>query len=90
VDADADVLSFEPPSEISGMTEHGRERAEGRDGVGVSDEAMADAVAHPTVPPAPQANGTYRYEGRDAVVSLNERGEVVTTWARTSNGWRNR
>ena len=89
VDAVADVPSFDPPSEISGMTEHGRERAEGRDGVGVSDEAMADAVAHPTVPPAPQANGTYRYEGRDAVVSLNERGEVVTTWARTSNGWRN-
>jgi hypothetical protein len=92
VDADAgDVVPpFDPPSEISGMTEHGRERAEGRDGVGVSDEAMADAVAHPTVPPAPQANGTFRYEGRDAVVSLNERGEVVTTWARTSNGWRNR
>ena len=72
------------------MTEHGRNGPRGGTAFGVSDEAMADAVAHPTVPPAPQANGTYRYEGRDAVVSLNERGEVVTTWARTSNGWRNR
>lgn len=90
VDTDAGGLPFDPPGGISGMTEHGRQRAEGRDGVGVSDEAMADAVANPTVPPEPQTNGTYRYEGRDAVVSLNERGEVVTTWARTSNGWRNR
>ena len=75
---------------LRSMTEHGRQRAEGRDGVGVSDEAMADAVANPLTTPKPQDNGTYRYEGKDAIVSLNERGEVVTTWARTSNGWRNR
>ncbi|MHC1561432.1 hypothetical protein ACR9E3_20930 [Actinomycetospora sp. C-140] len=91
VDADVDGLPFDAPTEVHGMTEHGRRRAEGRDGgTGVSDEAIADAVAHPLTTPVPQDNDTYRYEGRDAVVSLNERGEVVTTWARTSNGWRNR
>jgi hypothetical protein len=90
VNADVSELPFDPPGEITGMTEHGRLRANGRDGgTGVSDEAMADAVANPTSAPVPQANGTYRYEGKDAVVSLNERGEVVTTWAATSNGWRN-
>jgi hypothetical protein len=78
-----------PPPEITGMTRHGQERAEGRDGHGVSDEAMADAVSHPTQPPEWQATTrTYKYTGRDAVVSLNERGEVVTTWASNSNGWR--
>ncbi|PVZ05769.1 WXG100 family type VII secretion target [Actinomycetospora cinnamomea] len=81
---------FEAPSEITGMTRHGAERAEGRDRHGVSDEAMADAVANPMKAPEYRPNGTYRYEGQDAVVSLNERGEVVTTWAKTSNGWRHR
>jgi hypothetical protein len=79
---------FPAPSEITGLTRHGAERAEGRDGHGVSDEAMADAVANPVKPPEYRPNGTYRYEGQDAVVSLNERGELVTTWAKTSNGWR--
>ncbi len=82
---------FDPPSEITGMTRHGAERAEGRDGgVGVSDEAMADAVANPTEPPIYQADkNAYRYRGRDAEVVLNEQGRVVTTWAKSSRGWRN-
>lgn len=89
--ADAARPPFDPPDEITGLTRHGAERAEGRDGVGVSSEAMADAVANPTSPPQYQEkSGTYRYEGREAVVSLNEQGQVVTAWARTSNGWRNR
>lgn len=82
---------FDPPTRITGMTQHGDAQAAGRDGgVGVSDEAMADAVANPTGPPQYRPNGTYRYTGKDAVVSLNEKGEVVTTWPTRSRGWRNR
>jgi hypothetical protein len=87
---DATTPPFEAPGEITGMTRHGAERAEGRDGVGVSQEAMADAVANPISGPNYQSkNETYMYEGRDATVFLNEQGRVVTTWATTSNGWRN-
>jgi hypothetical protein len=82
---------FPAPSEITGFTRHGAERAEGRDGVGVSDEAMADAVANPQGAPGYDADRkTYTYEGVDATVILNEQGSVVTTWAETSNGWRRR
>ncbi len=57
-------------------------------GVGVSDTAMQDAVQNPTKV-IPQANGTYRYVGKDAVVVLNKEGHVVTTWARNRAGRRN-
>ena len=54
----------------------------GRDGgLGVSDSAMQDAVEDPTEV-VPQANGTYRFVGKDATVALNGAGQVVTTWAR--------
>jgi hypothetical protein len=59
-----------------------------RDGHGVSDQAIDDAVENPLEPPQTQPNGTYKYEGTDAVVILNERGELVATWARNSNGRR--
>lgn len=79
---------FPPPTRISGTTEHGGQQAQGRDGHGVSDVAMNDAVANPVEPPVFQDNGTYMYTGKDAVVILNEEGKVVTTWARNQNGWR--
>jgi hypothetical protein len=50
---------------------------------------MEDAVKNSTSPPEAQANGTFKYVGKDAVVVLNQEGKVVTTWARNSNGWRN-
>lgn len=56
-------------------------------GSGVSDSAMDDAVENPTEV-VPQANGTYRFVGTDATVVLNRAGQVVTTWARNSAGWR--
>lgn len=84
---------FPPPTEITGVTEHGEQRVfYGRDGHGVSDKAMHDAVANPTYPPSfrpDQYGGAYEYEGKDAVVVLNKDGEVVTTWPTNSNGWRN-
>jgi hypothetical protein len=71
------------------MTRHGEEQAMGRDGgVGVSDEAMANAVANPRVPPVVQSNGGIRYEGEYATVILNQEGKVITTWAINKRGWR--
>ncbi|GDY34048.1 putative T7SS-secreted protein [Gandjariella thermophila] len=83
---------FPPPKEINGLSEHGEARIMGRDGHGVSDEAMHDAVNNPTRAPEyrpDQYGGTYRYKGKDAVVVLNEEGKVVTAWARGRGGWRN-
>jgi len=79
-----------PPKEITGRTGHGDQQALSRDsGRGVSDEAMNDAVQNPIRPPQPQPGGTYKYVGQNATVVLNSDGEVVTTWARNSGGWRN-
>jgi len=79
-----------PPKEITGLTEHGDQQAQSRDGGrGVADEAMNDAVQNPIRPPQPQLGGTYKYVGKNATVVLNSDGEVVTTWARNSGGWRN-
>lgn len=79
----------EPPTEISGRTNHGNEQALGRDGHGVSDAAMNDAVRNPIQPPEPQPGGRFKYVGDHAVVVLNSSGKVVTTWAKSSAGWRN-
>lgn len=79
-----------PPSEITGTTKHGEEQAETRNGGrGVNDEAMQDAVQNPVEEPwYDVARRTYTYEGRAAIVALNEKGEVVTTWPRNSQGHR--
>jgi hypothetical protein len=77
--------------QINGLTEHGAERV-GRDGHGVNDSALEDAVEHPIGPPeyaSDQYGGTYTYVGRDATVILNKDGKVVTAWANSRNGWRN-
>jgi hypothetical protein len=83
---------FPPPRQINGLTEHGAQRVEGRDGHGVNDNALQDAVSNPTKPPQfvpDQYGGTWRYDGKDATVCLNENGQVTTAWANNSNGWRN-
>ncbi len=76
------------PKEITGRTKHGEEQAQSRDGHGVSDSAIDDAVRNPTTTPEAQANGTYKFIGKDAIVILNGAGQVVTTWATNHNGWR--
>lgn len=83
---------FSPPGRINGLTEHGAQRVDGRDGHGVNDNAMQDAVNNPIEPPKfmpDQYGGTWRYIGKDAEVSLNENGQVTTAWAKNRNGWRN-
>lgn len=83
---------FPPPKKINGITDHGRERIEGRDGHGVNDHALQDAVEHPIGPPdyAPdQYGGNYTYVGKDATVILSKDGRVITAWANSREGWRN-
>jgi hypothetical protein len=82
---------FEAPKEISGRTDHGEQQIQTRDGHGVNDDAVDDAVSNPTKPPRyipDKYGGTYRYVGKNATVNLNENGQVVTAWARNSSGWR--
>lgn len=80
-----------PPRQINGLTQHGEQRVAGRDGHGVNDNAMQDAVNNPIKPPQfmpDQYGGTWRYVGKDATVNLNESGKVTTAWANNRNGWR--
>ena len=72
---------------ITGFTEHGLNQAISRDGVGVSSKAILGAVSNPTKV-IQQAEGKVKYIGENATVVLNKAGEVVTTWARNSSGWR--
>lgn len=83
---------FPPPTQINGFTDHGREQINERDGHGVNDRALQDAVEHPTKPPVyetdDQGRGAWLYYGKDATVVLNTDGQVVTAWARGRDGWR--
>jgi hypothetical protein len=83
---------FEAPKEITGRTDHGEQQIQTRDGHGVNDQAVNDAVTNPTKPPKyvpDKYGGSYRYVGKDATVNLNKDGQVTTAWARNSSGWRN-
>ena len=83
---------FPPPQQINGYTGHGQEQIEERDGHGVNDSALQDAVQHPLSPPSYQINeqgkGSYLYQGKDATVVLNKDGEVITAWPNNHRGWR--
>ncbi len=72
---------------ITGFTKHGLNQAISRDGVGVSSQAIIDAVKNP-VEMVNQAKGAIMYIGKNAIVILNRVGKVVTTWARNSLGRR--
>jgi len=74
------------PDRITGYTTHGLNQIEERDsGIGVSKVAVEEAVKDP-IRVEKQPGGTYRFVGKDAVVVLNSEGEVVTAWARNSQG----
>ncbi len=67
---------------------HGLERMLGRDGgVGVSDQAVIDAVNNP-LKVEPQLNGRTLYSGTNAEVVLDMNGKLVTTWATSRAGYR--
>lgn len=72
---------------INGFTKHGLNQAISRDGVGVSNRAMLDAVKNPTQV-VQQSGGRTMYVGKDATVVMNAQGKVITTWANGSAGQR--
>jgi hypothetical protein len=78
------------PTVISSYSDHAMSRMATRDGVGVSQTAVADAFKnpikieyHPT-----QYGPTFRYIGKDATVNVNPQGNVTTLWARNSGGYK--
>jgi hypothetical protein len=84
------VYNFEvdgAPSELTGYTKHGINSAISHDGVGVQPSAILDTLKK-SIDVIPQTNGTLRFIGESAKVTLNPGGEVVTAWARSSRIWR--
>ncbi len=75
------------PTRITGYTRHGLNQAISRNGVRVSTRAILDAVRSP-VRVLGQSGGRFLFTRRDATVVLNAAGEVITTWAENSAGWR--
>ena len=72
---------------ITGVTKHGINQAISRDGVGVADRSILDAVKNPTQV-VQQSDGRTMYVGKDATVIINAQGKVITTWANGSAGAR--
>lgn len=81
--AEAEMIA----GKISGFTKHGLNQAISRDGVGVANTAILDAVKNP-VKTVMQAEGKVKYVGKDATVVLNKDGKVISTWATSGNGVR--
>jgi hypothetical protein len=81
------VAGAKMPHALTGYTRHGLNQAISRDGVGVSAAAIRDAFKNP-LSIAGQQGGTFEFVGTNARIVLNESGQVVTAWARSSAGWR--
>ena len=71
----------------TGYTKHGINQAISREGVGVSPNAIKDALTNP-VSARSKPNGTTQYVGKDATVVVNHTGNIVSTWARSRLGTR--
>lgn len=54
----------------------------------LSPQAILDAVTSPEDVEYQPDTDTVKYTGPDATVVLNQAGQVVTTWATSSGGWR--
>lgn len=79
------------PKSITGYTKHAEDQIAGRDGgIGVSRRALEDAFANPARDVIrvvdDQGRVSYRYEGRDATIVVNEQGRVITGWGTNSGG----
>jgi len=80
------------PKKVTGWRRHALEQALGRDGPGVSDAAIKDAVTNAVmiqrVRDPRTGLITFRYIRKNATVVLNKTGEIVTAWAENNRGWR--
>jgi len=72
---------------IAGYTKHGLNQAISRDGVGVSQQAILNAVKNP-IKTVSKNNGVTKHVGNNATVVLNNQNQVITTWATNSSGFR--
>jgi hypothetical protein len=75
------------PQAIRGYTRHGFNQAISREGVGVSTRALLDAFKNP-LSITGQSGGRFVLTGSDAVVVVNAEGQVISTWATGSAGFR--
>ncbi|WP_199545304.1 hemagglutinin repeat-containing protein, partial [Paraburkholderia kururiensis] len=77
------------PTLISSYSDHAQQQIAGRDGgIGVSQAAVDDAFANPTVIQyVPSKYGpTFKYVGQNATVVVNPQGNVVTAWGTSAAG----
>lgn len=72
---------------IAGYTRHGIHSAISHKGGGVNQRSILNAVRDP-VRVVEQIGGALRYEGRDATVTINRRGSIITTWPTSREGRR--
>jgi hypothetical protein len=83
--------SAEVPEEITGFTRHGLNSVISHDAHGVSNRAILDAIRNPLkiVREVDSAGRvSYSFVGKDALISLNSKGQVITGWARSVGGRR--
>jgi hypothetical protein len=82
-----EVAGARLPQAITGYTRHGLNQAISREGVGVSTRAILDAFKNP-LSITGQSGGRFVLTGTDAVVVVNAEGQVISTWATGSAGFR--
>ena len=82
------AVPIDAPQKITGYTQHGLERAMGRDGYGVSPKGILDAFKNPKRIVYDVRYDTFKFTGQKSVVVLNRQGQIVTTWAKGSMYWR--
>ncbi len=79
------------PTEITGYTRHGMNQAISRDGgIGTNSKSILDAWKNPIlIEYFPTNRGpTFRLTGKDATISVNSKGELVTVWSTSKIGAR--
>lgn len=76
-------LKIQPPTEITGYTDHGLAQVIGRDGGrGVNASSLLDAFRNPRKIVFQDEAGTWKFVGKDATVILNTFGEVITAYGK--------
>ena len=74
-------------SKITGYTRHGLNQAISREGKGVKPSAILDAVKNPRKVTRLEKRVS-KCIGKNAVVVLNKKGKIITTWAKNSRSVR--
>lgn len=77
---------------VTGFTRHASHQVIARNGVGVSNRAILNTLRNPQQGSLSTISGrnagTTKYIGNNASVVVNRNGQVVSAWARNSNGHR--